>query len=228
MASFTKHPVFTLFRVKPTEIHRKYLSGYFVSAKLPPLSQKVVHAKESFKELTTENFTNPIFSDVGIGKRQIPDIFATTNCHQYQVLYNSGKIPVGGRCWHCRNDFTTESIGIPFHVETFYDEDSKSTIVGFHTDGIFHDFRCALKFLRTQPGYKPGLETETNLFIMFRYMYPTAPPLQEANDFRLLDINGGPLPWEKWCEVSYIYVETPRIIMLPFKRAFQQKKVHIA
>lgn len=225
MASFTTSPVFSLFRIKPTEIHRKYLSGHFTTAKLPPLTRKITHVKETLKDVTTENFVNPIFSDTMGGKKIIPEVYATTNCKQYEIMYNTGKIPVGGRCWYCHSDFKNESVGIPFHVEKFHD-DNGGTIIGFHTDGIFHDFRCALKYLRTQPGYREmRSETETYLFNMFRCMYPDAPPLQEANDFRLLDINGGPLSWDKWNDINYIYIETPRIIMLPFKRTFHQRKV---
>ncbi len=223
MASFKVLPVFTLFRIRPADVHRKYLSGHFATAKLSPPAQKVNQVKESFKEIITDDFTKSIFS-VTSNKSTTSDIFASTNCKGYEVMHESGKVPEGGRCWYCRNDFKHQSIGIPIHMDSFY-TDLSELILGFHTDGIFHDFRCALKYLRTWPRYREMYpEAETYLFNMFHLMHPKAGPLVEANDFRLLDINGGPLPWDKWSDVTYQYVETPRLIMLSLKRVFQQRR----
>lgn len=223
MATFRVLPIFTLFRVRSSDIHQKYLTGHINAVKLLPLTQKVAHVKESFKEIISDNHNKPIFTSVGTGKKNTSDIFATTNSVKYEILHDTGKLPPGGRCWYCRTDFEQAAIGIPFHVETFYD--NGQLVSGFHVDGIFHDFRCALKYLRQYRYYEGDQECEMYLFNMFRLMYPDAPPLTEANDFRLLAVNGGPLSWEKWSDSNFIYIETPRLIMLPFKRTFYQSKI---
>ena len=61
------------------------------------------------------------------------------------------------------------------------------------------------------------LNSEQMIHLMYRIMYPDAPPLREALHWKLLKENGGPLSSEEYYQGSHYYQRSTNLVTIPVK-----------
>lgn len=232
-------PTFLLRGLDPNKILSDYQSGYFsrpISAKT-----KITISQNATILAPTYGSTNqsPIFSIKDRNNSSV--VIATTGHSNFEVFTsNGGKLPVGGKCGCCSEDFTHVSVGYPIaYQETTVlmndDPDPKKAhyrvIYSFYVEDSFCDFECALYYVRkfvSRPADQRDTtlrDSERLLKLLYKLMYPTAPPLRSAQNPRLLISHGGSLTREQWKDVRHIYIATDRILMIPTKREFIQQNL---
>lgn len=170
------------------------------------------------------------------------DIICTTSGFKNVEVFtkSGGHLPMGGRCEYCREDYTTETIGIPLEYEEFtiltnkgLDDDKPvyKLYYTFWVDGKFCSFECVLSFvltmLSTHPKYRDITYKESDKLLKFMYklLYPNSEELRSAHDPRLLIVNGGSLTKEEWQNNKVFYKKTNNIIMIPVKVEYIREKI---
>jgi hypothetical protein len=173
------------------------------------------------------------------------EIICTTSGYKDVEVFTStgGCLSIGGRCEYCRDDYKTETIGIPIAYKEFTvltnkkvnlkDDDKIPKYKVYYTfwvDGRFCDFSCALshinKLLSSHPKYIDVIYRDSDKLLKFMYkcLYPNNPPIKPAQDPKLLMINGGSLEREEWENPKYVYKKTNNIIMIPSKIEYIREK----
>jgi len=178
------------------------------------------------------------------------EIICTTSGYKDVEVFTStgGCLSIGGRCEYCRDDYKTETIGIPIAYKEFtvltnkevnpssdkLQSDDKiaeyKVYYTFWVDGRFCDFSCALshinKLLSSHPKYIDVIYRDSDKLLKFMYkcLYPNNPPIKPAQDPKLLMINGGSLEREEWENPKYVYKKTNNIIMIPSKIEYIREK----
>jgi len=173
------------------------------------------------------------------------EIICTTSGYKDVEVFTStgGCLSIGGRCEYCRDDYKTETIGIPVAYKEFTvltnkkvnlkDDDKIPKYKVYYTfwvDGRFCDFSCALshinKLLSSHPKYIDVIYRDSDKLLKFMYkcLYPNNPPIKPAQDPKLLMINGGSLEREEWENPKYVYKKTNNIIMIPSKIEYIREK----
>jgi hypothetical protein len=192
------------------------------------------------------------------------EIICTTSGYKDVEIFTTtgGCLSIGGRCEYCRDDYKTETIGIPIAYKEFTfltnkgisstnniltdnDNLTKNNILTendncpkykvyytFWVDGRFCSFSCALshidKLLSTHPKYVDVIYRDSDKLLKFMYkcLYPNNPPIKQAQDPKLLMINGGSLTREEWENPKYNYKKTNNIIMIPSKIEYIREKLY--
>ena len=173
------------------------------------------------------------------------EIICTTSGYKDVEVFTStgGCLSIGGRCEYCRDDYKTETIGIPIAYKEFTvltnkkvnlkDDDKIPKYKVYYTfwvDGRFCNFSCALshinKLLSSHPKYIDVIYRDSDKLLKFMYkcLYPNNPPIKPAQDPKLLMINGGSLEREEWENPKYVYKKTNNIIMIPSKIEYIREK----
>lgn len=230
-------PTFLLKGLDPNKLLSDYQTGFFsrpVSTK-----QKIKIAQNTAILAPTYGTTNysPIYCVKDRNNCSI--VIATTGHSDFEVFTRTGGgLPVGGRCEHCKEDFTETAMGYPvgyqeLTVLTNDDQDPKKAryriLYTFWVEGKFCTFECALGCLRPilsqSSDYRDTTlrDSERMLKMLYKFMYPTAGPLRPAQDPRLLRINGGSLTKEEWQDSRHVYTRTDRILMIPAKVEYVQQ-----
>jgi hypothetical protein len=219
-------PTFLLRGIDSIEITRKYLNGYYANVTLP--NNKVATIKRA---VTTErrggvNSDSQIYT-VRQGINGI-SYRVTTNHSYYQIAKNGQKLYKGVCNWY-RVTFDSHIVGIPTTMTQHYNESTKQTEYQFNVDGCFCSFECAFAYLKQTQSC--ALEHRNNKYahseqllkFMYKLCYPDAERLTSANDWRLIDFNGGPLTFEEWSNESHIYVENSKSTMVPVKYEYERQ-----
>jgi hypothetical protein len=173
------------------------------------------------------------------------EIICTTSGYKDVEVFttNGGCLSIGGRCEYCRDDYKTETIGIPIAYKEFtvltnksLDQNNNKPIYNvyytFWVDGRFCSFSCALshinKLLSSHPKYIDVIYRDSDKLLKFMYkcLYPNNPPIKQAQDPKLLMINGGSLTREEWENPKYYYKKTSNIIMIPSKIEYIREKLN--
>ena len=126
-----------------------------------------------------------------------------------RYTYNKkGEISQGGICHWCLQNFNHNPVLIPliFNNGVYYGE------------GITCDFSCALAkaMQMTRLGVLHYTNSVSLLIRIFNIIYPDR-ELLPANDYLLLDCNGGSVPEEKWRDNRYIFTRTTGLVLAPIK-----------
>ena len=173
------------------------------------------------------------------------EIICTTSGYKDVEVFTStgGCLSIGGRCEYCRDDYKTETIGIPIAYKEFTvltnkkvnlkDDDKIPKYKVYYTfwvDGRFCNFSCALshinKLLSSHPKYIDVIYRDSDKLLKFMYkcLYPNNPPINPAQDPKLLMVNGGSLTREEWETTKFIYKRTRNIILIPSKIEYIREK----
>jgi len=220
-----------LRRIDPVIMLRRYLAGEFKNVKIPAAK---VNVSSSFINLNQRIGTDQTsqtyrFSD----KTNSGQIIVTTNHEQYKYSKDKAESKSTNRplahCRWCRREIKTTPLGIPISMEL----NSNTNNVRFNVEDTYDTFGCAFASLKRiytcHYMYKDPLymDAEQLLHCMFYRMYPDKRGIRinEANDWRLLESNGGPLSDSEYDSDKYVYVTTPSIILAPVKRQYVKLRV---
>lgn len=231
------NPTFLLKGVDPDKLLADYLSGFFSR----PIKSKgqITIAKNGMILAPTYGVTNnsPIFT---LKDRNNCSVIIATSGHvDYEIFTRTGgRLPEGGRCDRCKEDFTHTAMGYPigYQEQTVLTTDTQDpkqaryrTLYIFWVEKCFCSFECALGYVRlflNQPAeYRDSTirDSERMLKILYKLTYPTAPPLRPSQDPSLLITNKGSLTREDWQDSRHIYIRTDRILMIPAKVEYVQQ-----
>jgi hypothetical protein len=207
-----------------------YQNGVFSELKPNPggkiviAKNMIVVAPEYGNDNTDRTFA---FKD----KNNINMIYATSNHINYEVyLADGGKLPIGGRCDWCKEDFSHQALGYPIAQQ-----EQSELIDGYYrvqynfwVEGEFCCFECALAELRrsnSQPLTYRDVnirDSESMLKTLFLLTYPDENILQPAKHFRLLKSRKGSMDIEEWKNSKHKYFRTERVLLMPAKVEYLQ------
>lgn len=215
-----------LRRIDPVDMLRRYLAGDFSKVTIPKDKVNISSAFINLSQRIGRDQNSKIyrFND----KTNFGQIVVTTGHDQYQYANDAicGKNPKRPKTWclWSKREITDEPIGIPIAMET----DRHTGKITFYCEDTYANFGCALAGLKRiyscHRNYKDPLymDAEQMLHCMYHRMHPekTGTRIKEANDWRLLDINGGPLTEEEYDSEQYGYIAIPNVAVLPVKRQY--------
>lgn len=231
--SLSIRPTFLLRGVNPTQLRADYDAGVFTRKPIAKSKIPIAQANVILAPTYSDKNTDPIFC---VKDRHNSNIIIATTSHQDCEIFTSqgGKLPTGGRCELCHDDFTHTAIGYPIAfrettaVQTVDGKARNRILYTFWVDGRFDSFECALAYVKKHMA-RPADRRETTLHnserwlrLMYRLMYPTAPALRQAQDPRLLQSNGGSLTRKQWEDERHVWVRTDRVIAMPAKVEYMQ------
>jgi len=215
-----------LRRIDPVDMLRKYLAGDFSTMKIP--KDKVILSSNfiNLNQRIGRDHNSKIyrFND----KTNHGQTIVTTGHDQYQYVNNKmeSKNTVKPKTWclWSRREIKGEPIRIPIAME----KNMNTNKVIFYGEDTYANFGCALAGLKRiytcHRNYKDPLymDAEQLLHCMYHRMHPdkAGTRIVEAKDWRLLDINGGPLTEEEYDSENYGYVQVPNVAVLPIKRQY--------
>lgn len=212
-------------RIDPIIILRRYLAGEFKNVRIP--SGKVTLATQfvNLSQRVGTDQTSEVyrFSD----KTNSGQVVVTTNHEQYRYAkdgIDAGENKPLAYCVWCRREIKTTPIGIPIEMEI--DRHTDKTI--FNVEDTYDTFGCALAALKNiyschymhkDPLY---MDAEQMLHCMYHKMHPDkiSDRIIEANDWRLLKSNGGPLEDEEFDSDLSGYIQIPNVVTVPVKRQY--------
>lgn len=231
------NPSFLLKGVDPDRVLYDYQSGKFSREITKKAKITISHNTTILAPKYGDTNDSPIYKIND--KNGSPIIIATTGHSDYQVFTTSGgNLPIGGRCDHCKEDFTHASMGYPvaYQEQTVLTNDTQDpkearyrTLYVFWVERCFCSFECALGYIRlflSRPAeYRDTTirDSERLLKILYKLTYPSAPPLRPAPDPSLLIINKGSLTKEQWKDFRHIYIRSDRVLMIPAKIEYVQQ-----
>ena len=215
-----------LRRIDPVVMLRRYLGGEFTKVRIPKDKVKLSSAFINLNQRIGTDQTAKVyrFND----KTNLGQIVVTTNHEQYKYVSDTmdGKNPDKPKIWCLWS--RREIIGTPIGIPIIMESDRHTNKVTFQTEDTYANFGCALAGLKRiyscHRNYKDPLymDAEQLLHCMYHRMYPdkSGTRIVEAKDWRLLDINGGPLTEEEYDSIQYKYVPIPNVAVIPIKRQY--------
>lgn len=221
-------PTFRLGKIDPFKIQTLYASGHFSTAKIPESKAKITYNSSIMAPTYTSNTSDGIYTVVD--RSGVATVIATHNQKSFEIFTKSGgKAPLVGKCDYCckvweEKDLSpqhTDMAQMPIsHGYYSYDESKEKRIHIFWGDLLYCDYRCVYaKYLDIKRSSQCDTLYKDSGYLLqslFNLQYP-GQTLTPANDYRLLDINGGPLSYEQWKSKKYTYHRTHNIIQIPIK-----------
>ena len=219
-----------LRRIDPIVMIRRYLAGEFRKVTIPDEKIEFSKAFVNLNQRVGADQTSEIyrFND----KTNSGQLIMTTNHEQYsyakELNSNNSHDQILDKplayCRWCRREIKSKPIGIPISMEV----DSQTDTVVFNIEDTIDTFGCALAVLKRVYSchhmYKDPLymDAEQILHCMYHKMYPDkiGSRIKEANDWRLLKINGGPLDDDEFDTSQHEYVQVPNVVLVPVKRQY--------
>lgn len=221
-------PTFCLRGVDPRQVEQSYKSGSFGEIKIPESRILINKDIPSMAPTYGKSFRDGIYSlkhKIGQGV-----VVATSNHQRFKHFMDTeGEVKMGGRCWWCRCDFTGESCGSVVQQANIIDEETGTTIYVFWTYGTMCDDACVLAYDKDMAKRMPDKRdpttqgSESGLRFLHSLKYPEAGMLEEADDWKLLEINGGSLTVEQYRPKRYTYHRVGGILVIPAKTSYLQK-----
>lgn len=232
---FTKIPIFTLFKLDPTEAIRLYNEGAFADFKIPR-----PEVEDGGLEGTGVVFNPSYGTDVAApiftfrDRSGIDTVIVSSNCYYDMPEEKSGRRgkscskPTKWRCHWCRLAFSAEDvkpIGAVVSKEHTFDEETGAVRYQFWTDGLYDDFGCTLadildKGVTYERAYPRVMSDTLGLFAL---MHPKTKMPQPAKDWRLLKVNGGSLEPAAWKDESHRYIPIPILDVRPMRTLHQKR-----
>lgn len=215
-------PTLNLLRVSPHVVTKAYEDGTFRGADYKfntPLSHVISGTGKMFK---TEDVSSDMDGDVySTTNKGDTTIMATTNCIQYRSFLKDGKMIPGSECDYCKLEIKGLPVG-PV-VDVIVADDGIFHMI----DAVFDCYSCVFAYIEERMRYAGNADcwyrdVHPRTVEMFSRMYPSA-KVVPANDYRLLERNGGCLTEEQWRSTAYRYVEMG-IKFAPVKRLYEKKR----
>lgn len=225
-----------LRRIDPVDMLRRYLAGDLIKIEIP---KDKISISSSFIDLSQRigndsSSRSYRFND----KTNSGQIIVTTNHNEFNSFKDltegklaEGKLPEGRQpekgkrwCLWSKREITGESIGIPIAM----DIDRYTNKITFYVEDTYYNFGCAMAALKRNylchRHYKDPLymDAEQMLHCMYYRLYPEkiGTRIVEAKDWRLLDLNGGPLTEEEYDSDQQSYIGIPNVVIIPIKRQY--------
>ena len=223
MSSSVAHfaPIFVLRRINPKDLSQKYREGFYENA---PVPGSKIRVSDVFHVSTPSHGSSPEdaryqFKD----KNNASVIIVTSNSKAYTIYKQSKQFMDKPRvCPYCLRDFDHPPTPVVVRID-MQDENEDSIRYIFWTINVnCCSFACAFSWTKRESyssyRYKRAYE---HLKTLFRLMHPEK-RFVEAPNWRLLDVNGGPLTSEEFDKGYYTYEKTSNMIFLPAKEEFIQ------
>lgn len=213
---------FLLRGIDPTEIMKNYHEGKYDNLKLPNTKIKLTNTitLQSHKIGTSDDDEFYKCSD----KYGLSNIIVTTNHPRFIWYKNGGKdIPPFSSCGYCRKPIEGNHLPIGIPVKMVCTPPNQVT---FYVEDCFHSFECCFTQLKKHTSYTrdfidPHYTNSIHLlYVMLHIMHPHHEKLKELSDWRLLNINGGPLTDEEFFSENHHYIDTKNLVLIPVKRQF--------
>ena len=231
MAQVSITGTFSLFRIDPVEVVKKYNTGHFSKLTFP----KVKFSLEGqSKEVIKKTVDTSPFSDVYTYRNRASQdiVAATTNCRQF-TIYNTttgessqtesdlskcNKSDLSSRCFYCLRDFKHQPLGMVIHINR------DGGVENFYTERIFDKFGCIFHYISDRNWSDSMKDRVSNNTIRLLHLMHPGKPIPFAKDMELLKSNQGSLTDEEWDDDTYSYVKVPGIIISPVKAIYAQTK----
>jgi hypothetical protein len=151
-------------------------------------------------------------------KHKDVNILCATSNHEYYAFYRkNGKQKDGGRCAWCRRDFQHTPLGIPINHEV--DNINDNIIHIFWIEDQLCDFQCLYRYGNLYKNYDNLYNNSMPFIDMMRRLMGYG-KIIPAGDPKLIEENGGSIPYSKWKEESHKYKRTGNLILLPLKISY--------
>ena len=201
--SRTDNPVLNLIGVNLAEVVRKYRSGVYANLTLENMP----------KMMSDKTILNIIQEELSPNFKHIKFMFKDTNNARIVVQTSNTNTSENNTNYKRNCDYhrgklhpANRGFGIPTNYKTWYSERLGMTVHQFMCEKITCSFSCMLKAIRKSKEYNDMNEHYAR--VMWDYCYPGQQLPREADDYTLLDINGGSMTIEE-------YTDTNRSVMIP-------------
>lgn len=212
-----------LRRIDPVLMYKRYMAGEFKNVQIPDskITISTAFVNLNNKIGVDQNSESYRFND----KSNCSQLIVTTNHEQYSHAKEAQSEQKPDEfCRWCRRKIEGESIGIPISMEI----NKLTNVAVFNVEDSHDSFGCALATLKRTYAcnkmYKDPLyiDAEQLLYCMYYRMYPEreGTQIKEANDWRLLICNGGPLSDSEYDSDKYEYLRTSSVVIVPLKRQY--------
>lgn len=226
----------TLRRIDPVSFLRRYLAGEFVNVKIPVKKIKISSFVNLNQKIGTDQ-TSEIYKFRN--KTNSGQMIVTTNHKNFHSKTSQSSnssqnqktqiTPVINYCIWCRRLIKDQPIGIPVSME--HNRKTKETV--FYVEDSYCGFSCALAGLKRLRSchrlYKDPMymDADQMLHLMYHKAHQTkkGTRIVEAKNWRLLDINGGPLSDSEYDNKSIKYTELSNLVLSSVKRQYIKLKV---
>jgi len=219
--SFKLNPTITLFGVNPARVNELYEQGYFETMVLPHPGERIAGTSLDSSKILSTSFSN----DTDHNLHTIRD---RSGCEMVVAAVGIGTEGKEVRCHYCRRDFTYHDHDAPGIVMNKINQrdDEGRIYITLQVDGLFDSFSCALAYLRDNPSqYQRYSSAKADTLAWFQICHPDVEELVMAKDWRLLDINGGPLDDKAWEDTTFRYIPQPNVRVTRTSRAMIRDKI---
>jgi hypothetical protein len=212
--------------IKHNDINEKYIHGdYSIVTKeyVKRLGKISIKPPPHNGVLTTiKNYSTNEDEGIFIRYNNLGNIekVLTTNVESYRQYIRgtnggySGDLPIVGKCNWCQRPIISPPVGIPIKLEVV---PSSSSLVFYVDQPYYCRFECCYSGLNRDHKDALYINSETLLKLLYSKVYPNATDLVPAPDWRLLDINGGPLSSDEYDKNTHRYLRTVNVILAPVK-----------
>jgi len=199
MTTKSIQPSFLLKYIQPSDLVKKYKSGYFNR----PIPTKAKIVLDTVRTTTRQSGATLIQ-------------FIKSNQTQVDHYVKNHSPLKGGRCDYCKQDFSTEVIGYPISYEcqpALIDERYHMNHL-FWVEGCHCSYSCCLAFIKHFNIHQDFILHDVEILLRFLYKLDcnTNDNLLPANDFRLLH---NPLTPEEWRQKQTQYTRTNHVTKIP-------------
>lgn len=222
-------PRFVLRKINPKDISQKYSEGYYENRKIPLSKIKVSEVFHVSNPSHGSSSDDPRYQFKD--KNNASVIVVTSNSKAYTIYKQSKQyIDKPRTCPWCLRSF--DHSPIPVVVKLNIKNGDKQYTSSKIPNSIYYifwtinvnccSFPCAFSWIKRESyvNYRYKMAYEY-MKILFKFIHP-GKKFFEAPDWRLLDINDGPLSSEEFDKGYYKYKGTSNIIFLPAKEEFIQ------
>lgn len=210
---------FLLRGINTKDIMENYHKGKYKNLKLPDSKIEISESFKKSERQVGESYDSEFYNfNDKIGTNRL---IVTTNHPQFNWYKNDGTPPFT-KCLWCRNEIKGKPIGIPVRLE----KDEKQNKIIYYVEDCFCSFECCLTQLRIFNNYKLEYKdpiyknSEQMLYSMYSQMHPNEETIRIRPDWRLLNINGGPLSEKDYYSNKHKYVDIKSMVLIPAKRKY--------
>lgn len=200
-------------------IAQDYVNDDIGKLRIPFLKTKIRNVTDIFDNNKGSSVTENIF--IIKCKNKTGTVIASDNC----IEYDAKKANIN--CHYCRKKIKDNYFGMPLEIINEINDFDEENIK-IHCYGYYHDLSCCLADVKNkivQNVHDDSFDYQSiyvNIYTLHSLFFKDE--LYPANDWRLLDINGGSLTYNEWKENVYLYNKLPGILILRNKKIYEKVK----